>query len=418
MQYVLLLSLLVSCTSVEKDVTLTQTVFTKSISFVDNEYALSEKEAVEKAEQFLLGIENSRQGDGESRSISALNLSEKEPQIETIIRYIEYKRDELNNYEQVPVYIINYTNKKSKKGGGYVILTGDKRVNNILVYSDTGAWDNENPEAQRFLHWFWISVDKSITSELKGNNMSLKTKSNDPCEYDIETYYSESTKLLAQLTLWNSKVPFNIKLEYTTACGSLPRYYDAGCTPVAMAQIMAHHRKPTSGSYVNYANQPVNTTYEWIEMLKSNYHAHIQHLIAEIGYHAGTKYGCDGGETDMQGAKAGFVTMGYSTSNIAWFQYSTIVSEINVDRPVLGGSGDDQPNSTFTEHSWMIDGYSTHTYVETITQYCPWQPPTIITNNVFSYYVHCNMGQLDTDYNTYYNSTIFGNLTTQILTAQ
>jgi len=201
MQFLLLLGLFVaSCTSIQNEV-MSDTVLPTAKSFTGNAYALSESEAVIKAEQFLYAIENSNQGNGEARSIAAMNLSEKNVQVETIIRYVEYMQDDLRNYELIPVYTINYTHKKSREAGGCVVLIGDKRVNKkIFVYSDTGMWDNENYAAQGFLYWFWTNVDEVIKSELEKSIFSLKTKS-DPCEYNYEWLYSDNVKLLPQYIL-------------------------------------------------------------------------------------------------------------------------------------------------------------------------------------------------------------------------
>jgi|GEM_PF-6010383 hypothetical protein len=53
----------VSCTSIEQDTMHSPTLSTKS--FVDNEYALSEQEAVIKAEQFILEMGKVRQSNSD-----------------------------------------------------------------------------------------------------------------------------------------------------------------------------------------------------------------------------------------------------------------------------------------------------------------------------------------------------------------
>ena len=433
LQYILLLSFcLASCTSTKEEVTLAPTLSTKS--FADNRYAIPEKEIVLKAEQFLIGIKNSMHGDSETRSTVVMNLHEKEPQVETIIRYIEYKRDEMNNYDQVPVYIINYPYKKSKAAGGFVILTGDKRIkNNILVYSDAGSWDNENPNAQNFLFWFWANVDKLITEELAENSWYPTTKSYIPPEclsYYCYTDLTLSEKRLPQITQWHQDSPFGDKLIPMCnfyAYGSM--YPPVGCVAVAMAQIMAHHKKPTNGSYIDWLGTIVNTTYNWTNMLTSpninslnpTYKEQVQHLMAEIGYRVDMIYTCtDSNPSDMNNLVPAFGAMGYSIPNShVYYQYSTIVSEINANRPVFAADINHQVTSVFYEHAWMIDGYSSTRRVETITVVCPNMLPYEIINMYDSYFAHCNMGHGITSglgYNGYYNSLTLDNSRTGIFT--
>jgi|GEM_PF-5047856 hypothetical protein len=63
---------------------------------------------------------------------------------------------------------------------------------------------------------------------------------------------------------------------------------------------------------------------------------------------------------------------------------------------------------THLYNAWMIDGWSLQRYVETITQYCPWQAPNVTTNMYDNYFIHCNIGSSsNVNYNAYYNEGIF-----------
>ena len=426
-----------SCT-IKNEVTLSQISSTKSI--VNNQYAIPEREIVHKAEQFLIGLVNSSQRNGGEGSISSMNLSQKEAQIDMVVRYIDSQQGGIGSYEEIPVYVINYTDKRSNKSGGHVVISGDRRVNKIFVYSDTGLWNDENPLMAGFIHWFWHGVDKVLENELAllkdnaheegdGGNRSIHP----PCPL-CEYYYSydiyDTAKRLPQLVHWDQVNPYNAKLEPACdpALPGLNSFYPTGCGVTAMGQIMAHNQKPTSGSYVNYLGQTVYTTYSWNEMtaspfigsLTSSAQEQVQYLMAEIGKRTNTTYSCTAADVNIIKIKSGFTSMGYSYDAESWFNFATVMLDINANRPLLGLSYSPMPmtNSNFTDHAWMIDGYSRHTVEMTETRYCPTVPSGPQNPVVLKYYdhtdnVHCNIG--DGLFGQNYPSGLFLNNTSKII---
>ena len=444
MQYVLLLSLLVaSCTSIEKDTVFTSTLSTKS--FGDNEYALSEKEAITKAEQFFLGLEELGRNNTAARSISSMNLSAKAPQVKTIIRTIEYDR---NDIEQVPVYVVNYKDKKTNAAGGYVVMVGDKRLNRVLVYSDTGAWGEEDLMMENFLNLFWGGVDEYIKHELALSSFATETVTNTIpvtrghgdgdcpyCDYYSAYAYIDNAKQLARPAVWSQLEPYNEKLAPLPTCPPFPEpvpssFYAVGCVATAMGQIMAYHKRPTSGSYINYLGQTVNTAYNWNTMLTSPYanslssqgKEMVQHLLAEIGQRVipAMVYECIGSRADILQAYNGFRNMTYSTAYEILYNYSTVSSEIYANRPVVA-FGNKYLVHPFTSHAWVMDGVNTQTVVKGLYKYCPTLPndPPVLQYILESHtldYVSCNIGtEIPINWNGYYLSFLFSS-NTQILT--
>ena len=441
-QCVLLIGFCMASCTFKEEVTSAPTLATKS--FVDNKYALSEQEIVLKAEQFFLGIESSKQSNGEARSISDMNLSEKMPQVKTVVRTIEYAEDDT---EQIPVYIINYTDKRSKATGGFVVMTGDKRLNQILVYSDTGSWGDEDPLIQNFSDMFWRNVDEFIKNELAASDLSIITKSGsiDPCEYYSVFEYHDNAYRLLQPALWSQLDPYNAKLA--PVCTPPPTGYSlyppVGCVATAMGEIMAYHKKPTSGSYVNYLGTTVSTTYNWTTMLDSQYigglsstgQEMVQNLLAEIGqlmvlnqhgyYYPLMTYGCltknpitgeleGGSKSDMASARQGFALMGYTTAPIGIdYDFNAVVTEINANRPVFA-CGNKNLSSPLKSHAWVMDGVNQQMVIEYIYRYCPSleddDDNPHLMNTLFSYpnYVYCNIGaEIPANHNGYYRSELF-----------
>jgi hypothetical protein len=424
----------ISCTHIEKDVSLTTSISTKSLA--NDKFSLSEKEAIDKAEQFFLGIEHSKQHEGVSRSISAMNLSEKVPLIETVVRMI---KNDKNDIEQIPVYIINYIDTRNLAAAGYIVLVGDKRLNGVLVYSDTGSWNTKDPAIQNFINFFWENVDDMIKNELetidstsRGPDSPYVRLYGHPCcsycdEYSVFSYY-DNAKRLNQPALWGQYEPYNKKLE--PACDNFiyySGYYPTGCWATAMGQIMAYHQKPTSGSYVNYDGQTVNTNYNWSTMLTSQFAGSlssqgldmVQNLLAEIGEKVNMLYYCSGSSTTIYNARAGFIAMNYTTSPVLNYSYSTVNSEIYLDRPVAIRGGN---SYIFGNHAWVIDGVNSQKIIEEIYWECSWIGGNKILLDTFvTYvdYVYCNLGTMTPNTgNGYFRSDIFNNFSSILIQIQ
>ena len=412
-------------------------------SSINFKFALSEDEVVAKAAQFFMGLEKSGKENLGTRSVYSINLDEKVPQVKTVVRTINYGKD---NIEQVPVYVINYSDKKSNVAGGYVVLTGDKRINNILAYSDTGSWGSEEPLLQNFLDIFWENVDALIKNELATNSFQIDTISHAGravhppcvlCEYYSEYSYVDNAKRLFEPALWSQLDPYNGKLA--PVCTPPPQGYSlsyaVGCVATAMGNIMAFHKKPASGSYVNYLGQTINPAYNWNTMLSSQYASSlsqqgkemVQNILAEIGQKVFMQYGCvirnpttglpsGGSGSNMANARAGFAAMTYTTAPFGIdYNYNAVVTEINANRPIfVCGSSVSNQYTFFNSHAWVIDGVNSQTVVEKKYRYCSTVPTGVhnplLEDTVYSYvnYVYCNLGaENPSNYNGYYHSAIF-----------
>jgi len=353
-----------------------------------------------------------------------MNLSEKKERVAMVVRDIDF--------EQIPVYIINYADKRSNKAGGYVILVGDKRINkasNILAYSDTGSWGNEEPLLENFLDLFWGNVDGLIRNELAISSSNSKNSRNSfghsQCQHCLQFsihYHYDDAKRLSQPALWNQYDPYNAKLA--PVCSPLPiglsLYYPVGCVAVAMGQIMAYHRKPASGSYVNYLGTTVNTTYNWTTMTTSQHigllsltgREMVQNLLAEIGQKVSMIYSCLNSGASMTSARAGFAAMTYTTAPLEIdFDYGAVAFEIASNRPVLA-YGRANLSPLFRNHAWVMDGVNSQKVVEEVYWECPWIGGMELLYTITSYvnYVYCNLGAaVPGGLSGYYNSNLFKN---------
>lgn len=281
-----------------------------------------------------------------------------------------------NELQETMFYIINY------KGGGFVILSADNRVEPILAYSETNNFNtsftnlpitlqgwlegqvadisyvkNNNVEAQIGINDLWTSP-----SSMLYNNYSIDNKvsplaegegpPSEPCEDYLEF---SSVPILS--TTWHQFCGFN-DLMPTLTCVEKPCYLNlnahVGCVPLAIAQIMFHHKSPSS--------------YSWSSMLLNSGNTITATLLKDIWdiIPSNKKYfNCDGTyvEADYDISNV-FYNFGYSNVSVSNnFSASLVASSSNAGRPViLSGS-----NGT-TSHVWITD--AAYRYLQ-LVQNCP-----------------------------------------------
>lgn len=113
----------------------------------------------------------------------------------------------------------------------------------------------------------------------------------------------------------------------------------AGCTAIAMAQVMKFHQKPTS--------------YSWNLMPNSSGSTATATLIKAIDDALPANYTCSGTQAyPSQAAPAFKSTFGYSSATLSSYDQSSVVSNLRYNKPVIlgGGSGSEG-------HAWVCDGF-------------------------------------------------------------
>lgn len=153
--------------------------------------------------------------------------------------------------KQAPAYYVcNIEN------GGFVIVSGDDRFKDILGFSASSTYDDNNlPDG--FAYWM----------EFLSNEMSAAIANGyEPDNITTTTYSANATKSVEPLitTKWNQNSPYNNKLN-----GNM-----TGCVATGMAQVMNYWKYPThgigshTGGYSPYYSADFGaTTYDWAHML-------------------------------------------------------------------------------------------------------------------------------------------------------
>lgn len=155
------------------------------------------------------------------------------------------------------------------EGGGYVIVSGDDRTEEILGYSKTGTFDTNNiPDNMRaFLQEYIDGIKLLDQQNLQEQSLNLQKHTyGERVRRTARAAKTSIPKLLS--TNWDQYAPYAL---YCPRSGS--KLTLTGCVATAMAQVMGYHKWPNATiaeipSYTSsnqfYINaKPAGTTIDW-----------------------------------------------------------------------------------------------------------------------------------------------------------
>lgn len=136
-------------------------------------------------------------------------------------------------------------------------------------------------------------------------------------------------------TVWEQGYPYNTALPDN-------EYYSkfVGCVPLAVAQIMNYHKKPT---YIDFSQFPDKAFSEDVALFN---------FLREVGNACGIDYSTNKSEAYDYNAVAAFAKYGYSCNQVDYNQ-SRIQTSLQNNRPVYM-SGDVEGKDY--GHAWVCDG--------------------------------------------------------------
>jgi len=295
-------------------------------------------------------------------------------------------------------YIFNYVE------GGYVIVAADKRVEPILAYCDKGAFSSKGRISQGLGQWLSVNNKNMILLRTKTNLVQPKavehlwkdllvadsTVANHPqklapppppCE-DTYTSYVIGPLLATE---WAQGYPYN---QLCPAGNYSYGHTPTGCVATAMAQVMYYWKYPT---YFNWANMPTTTTYQ--------YNYDVAALMIYAGVSVDMEYSDSGSApyTDIFSPSGISCTdalrnsFGYGSASEGSYDWSSVVSNLNYNEPVLLSATTDDHQFLWWEwgydgHEWVCDGYEEYSY-----SICP--TPDLPNGMGGTYlYLHMNWG--------------------------
>ncbi|MDO5969949.1 C10 family peptidase [Flavivirga aquimarina] len=277
-------------------------------------------------------------------------------------RTIEAINEVRNEKGKTSFYVINYNE------GGYILLSADKRTQPILGYSESGKFEVDEDSYPLGLK-LWMKDAKSQITDIQNSNIEQSEKEKQAwkqVQYEIasssssilakeepfECYEHTETITVGPLlsSTWYQTGAFNDALSYINCTGANFQVF-AGCVPIAMAQVMKYHQYPTN---YNWSSMPL--TYG--TTTTANFIADIHDAIGNV-YSGNPIYDCDGTGVSASANMGNVLKTQFNYSSALWanFNYNTVKSNLNYNRPVIL-SGDNGS----TGHMWVCDGYRQTSY--------------------------------------------------------
>ena len=268
------------------------------------------------------------------------------------------RSDKTNN---APYYAFNLEQ-------GYVIVSGDDEMTELVGYAENGFFDAENvpPQMQLWLDGYAEYVAAVQSGKAKARKILL----------------SDSPSVVVEplvTTKWNQDAPFNnFAPEYTDDNNNTQRCA-TGCAATAMAQIMKFHNWPEQGvGHYSYEHQSFGTissnfsehVYDWTNMIDrynngeySNMQADaVALLMKDCGVSLNMNYGPVSGASIYSYYPAFKNYFRYSSrtvnrSGCETAEFTKIITdELQEGRPLIVVDGYD--TNYFLHVNWGWGGYS------------------------------------------------------------
>lgn len=279
-----------------------------------NKYEISQEEALNNAVKLL-----SLTATGESRA-SAENY--KVRNVTRVNQNPDSRAEDATN----GCYLFNFDDNK-----GFALVSADKR-DSVPVYisAEKGNLPVEilNDEVNGIGYLMGL-VANYQDYKVETYTEPIKSRYDDNYEIvETTTVVFDSGQLIN--TAWHQNQPFNV---------SKPGYL-MGCVPVAMGQIMAYHKHPSSVT-VNGTNYNFNWNHICAFTDGSKQYAYptyakeVSDLLLAIGIKIGATYEDDGTGAYPSDAPPTFRHFGYSCSSLNDYNHSTVRSELLAKRPVF-----------------------------------------------------------------------------------
>ncbi|MCF0057190.1 C10 family peptidase [Dyadobacter sp. CY356] len=273
------------------------------------------------------------------------------------------------------MYIINY------EGGGFTIISADKRAIPVLAYSDDNRFDTETKTLPGGLLG-WLAEADGLIQEIRKENkeqspefrtlwdkfnqkemMGLRTSALRTSGYAYAdgdcntssnyTIFTGANQILS--STWSQGTGWNDACDYAGCSQTYNGRYWTGCVATALGQIMRYHQYPTT---FNWSSMPLgystSTTASFLKELGNSNKLNMS-------------YGCDGSSSNTGNIPAVLTSYGYASGgSYQDFNRSTVESELYAGYPVILAGGRNAGWWIFGNyadgHAWVGDGYSNSLY--------------------------------------------------------
>lgn len=339
--------LFTACSALESPVS--ESSIPEKQTIQENANLISEDEA----KQLLLDFVNSNVSvrNNVAGSEKRVDVEVTESKIKEVSLDVQNEHGELLS-EKVPYYELII-----RKGDqtGYSIVVGDKRIQHVLASVDQGALSDTLYNIP--LREYFRSIPAFIQKDL--SDYYLKKDAPLP----VTTRVQSITFVSCTPTLtWSQAYPYNAQCPISNCPPSTPvgaaafnGRYATGCAPLAMAQILAHHRLPANLNWTSILASPTISSTAPSTIINP-----VAQLLKNLGDQVHVQYSCSGTTSSSSYIYSTFNAYGLYTSpnSLQSFSMFEIKYSLDNNRPVfMRGS-----HSPMQGHAWVCDGYKIHYY--------------------------------------------------------
>jgi len=259
----------------------------------------------------------------------------------------------------------------NRKGGGFVIVSGDNSLKPIFGYSDSGNIGSYESLPDNMKWWLDV-LCHSVKQKRKEGILPDKSLMRE-WENPRQIFTKSGTVVKSVPTVeWTQTSPFNDKCPLDNGVRSL-----AGCLPIALCEIMCYHKWPPSAE-----GEGLGTVYDWDQLCNvSGYNADgksdaIKENLAQLVYDVGKTAQVQYSSTGTEGSSS------YALKRIAGpFKYrqdsryekreffdeeawmKMITDEIDDGNPVFYSGVEIYASKQQAGHAYVIDGYDSDGFV-------------------------------------------------------
>ena len=205
-------------------------------------------------------------------------------------------------------------------GNGFVIISGDDRMQDILAYSDTGVFAPDNIPSN-MLAWLEFYNAERLHLDAEQSQTVALSRTTSP---STKSFPQSVAPLLGEIN-WDQGTPYNNHCPQMSS-GALPA---SGCVATAMAMVMKYHNYPLKGKgSKSYTSSTLKlkasfdfgkTQFDWDNMLpqyiQGNYNEAQANAVAEL------MYGCGVSVSMNYGPQSGASAASVATAMIDYFTY-------------------------------------------------------------------------------------------------
>jgi streptopain len=269
--------------------------------------------------------------------------------------------------KQTSYYIINY------EGGGFIIISADKRVYPILAFSNENNFDL-NSEYYPGLLVNWLFGQDNYVNKLRDGkikevynledhwkvsaieNRIISAKQN----LDFKTTETRNYTLISShgpliSTSWGQGLGYNNSAPYGNCSDYSNGRTPTGCVATAMSQIMKFHNYPSNYNWSIMPNHIYSST------TTSSGANEISRLMRDAGNYVGMDWGCELSGADTEDAANALKNnFGYQSANYS-DDYTNLINDVQSGYPVIlkGGRAEDWILFKIYRdgHAWICDGF-------------------------------------------------------------